>query len=168
GGAQLSGGEQQMLAIARALLLNPKLLIMDEPSEGLAPTVIEDLIETCKTLTAEGVALLLIEQNLGVATSLAERQLRMIAGATSASTASRREAASSSRRTRSSTGWLAPARRRPWRSASSRGRTPPGTPRRWPGLRQARSSRRRRAARSRSCRGSRTSSARRRTGSAAS
>jgi branched-chain amino acid transport system ATP-binding protein len=80
GGAQLSGGEQQMLAIARALLLNPKLLIMDEPSEGLAPTVIEQLIETCKTLEQEGVAILLIEQNLGVATSLAERQLVMVAG----------------------------------------------------------------------------------------
>ncbi|HEY6605740.1 MAG TPA: ABC transporter ATP-binding protein, partial [Gaiellaceae bacterium] len=72
GGAQLSGGEQQMLAIARALLLNPKLLIMDEPSEGLAPTVVEQLIETCKKLEQEGVAILLIEQNLGVATSLAE------------------------------------------------------------------------------------------------
>ena len=80
GGAQLSGGEQQMLAIARALLLNPRLLIMDEPSEGLAPTVIEQLIETCKTLEQEGVAILLIEQNLGVATSLAERQLVMVAG----------------------------------------------------------------------------------------
>jgi branched-chain amino acid transport system ATP-binding protein len=80
GGAQLSGGEQQMLAIGRALLLNPKLLIMDEPSEGLAPTVVEQLIETCKSLKQEGVALLLIEQNLGVATALAERQLVMIAG----------------------------------------------------------------------------------------
>jgi branched-chain amino acid transport system ATP-binding protein len=86
GGAQLSGGEQQMLAIARALLLNPKLLIMDEPSEGLAPMVIENLIETCKTLAAEGMTLLLIEQNLGVATSLAERQLVMIAGSIAAET----------------------------------------------------------------------------------
>jgi branched-chain amino acid transport system ATP-binding protein len=80
GGAQLSGGEQQMLAIGRALLLNPKLLIMDEPSEGLAPTVVEQLVETCKSLEQEGVALLLIEQNLGVATALAERQLVMVAG----------------------------------------------------------------------------------------
>jgi branched-chain amino acid transport system ATP-binding protein len=80
GGAQLSGGEQQMLAIGRALLLNPKLLIMDEPSEGLAPTVVEQLIETCKSLEEEGVALLLIEQNLGVATSLTQRQLVMVAG----------------------------------------------------------------------------------------
>ena len=80
GGAQLSGGEQQMLAIGRALLVNPKLLIMDEPSEGLAPTVVEQLVETCKSLEREGVAILLIEQNLGVATALAERQLVMVAG----------------------------------------------------------------------------------------
>jgi branched-chain amino acid transport system ATP-binding protein len=80
GGAQLSGGEQQMLAIGRALLLNPRLLIMDEPSEGLAPIVVESLVETCKNLAQEGVALLLIEQNLGVATSLAERQLVMVSG----------------------------------------------------------------------------------------
>ncbi len=80
GGSQLSGGEQQMLAIGRALLLNPTLLIMDEPSEGLAPIVVEKLVETCKSLREEGVALLLIEQNLGVATALAERQLIMIGG----------------------------------------------------------------------------------------
>ena len=80
GGAQLSGGEQQMLAIGRALLLNPKLLIMDEPSEGLAPTIIEMLIETFGRLEREGLRILLIEQNLGVATSLAERQLIMVAG----------------------------------------------------------------------------------------
>jgi branched-chain amino acid transport system ATP-binding protein len=80
GGAQLSGGEQQMLAISRALLGNPKLLIMDEPSEGLAPTIVEGLVETCGRLVEEGMGLLLIEQNLGVATSLAERQLVMVAG----------------------------------------------------------------------------------------
>jgi branched-chain amino acid transport system ATP-binding protein len=80
GGAQLSGGEQQMLAISRALLGNPKLLVMDEPSEGLAPTIVEGLVETCRQLVDEGMGLLLIEQNLGVATSLAERQLVMVAG----------------------------------------------------------------------------------------
>jgi branched-chain amino acid transport system ATP-binding protein len=80
GGAELSGGEQQMLAIARALLGNPKLLVMDEPSEGLAPTIIEVLIETFQRLEAEGLAILLVEQNLGVATSLAQRQLVMVGG----------------------------------------------------------------------------------------
>jgi branched-chain amino acid transport system ATP-binding protein len=86
GAAQLSGGEQQMLAIARALLSNPKLIIMDEPSEGLAPTIVENLMETCLNLVREGVGLLLIEQNLGVATSLAERQLVMVAGEIAAET----------------------------------------------------------------------------------
>jgi branched-chain amino acid transport system ATP-binding protein len=86
GGAQLSGGEQQMLAIARALLTNPRLLIMDEPSEGLAPTVVEDLIAIVRGLAEEGTSLLLVEQNLGVATSLAERQLVMVAGRIAAET----------------------------------------------------------------------------------
>jgi branched-chain amino acid transport system ATP-binding protein len=80
GGMQLSGGEQQMLAIGRALLTNPKLLIMDEPSEGLAPTIIETLIETFRALAADGLAILLVEQNLAMATAMAERQLVMVAG----------------------------------------------------------------------------------------
>jgi branched-chain amino acid transport system ATP-binding protein len=88
GAAQLSGGEQQMLAIARALLGNPKLLIMDEPSEGLAPAIVESLVQTCRSLVEEGVGLLLVEQNLGVATSLAERQLVMVAGEIVAETTS--------------------------------------------------------------------------------
>jgi branched-chain amino acid transport system ATP-binding protein len=79
-GTSLSGGEQQMLAIGRALLTNPKVLIMDEPSEGLAPTIVEGLIQTIKDLAAEGMGLLVVEQNLGVATSLAERQLIMVTG----------------------------------------------------------------------------------------
>ena len=86
GGAQLSGGEQQMLAIGRALVTNPTLLIMDEPSEGLAPAIIEHLIETFRQLEEEGLAILLIEQNLGVATALAERQLVMVAGSIAAET----------------------------------------------------------------------------------
>jgi branched-chain amino acid transport system ATP-binding protein len=86
GGAQLSGGEQQMLAIGRALVTNPTILLMDEPSEGLAPAVIEALIETFKHLEEEGLAILLIEQNLGVATALAERQLVMIGGSIAAET----------------------------------------------------------------------------------
>ena len=69
GGMQLSGGEQQMLAIGRALLTNPRLLIMDEPSEGLAPTIIEPLIETFRGLSGEGLAILVVEQNLAMATA---------------------------------------------------------------------------------------------------
>ena len=80
GAAQLSGGEQQMLAIGRALLTDPKLLIMDEPSEGLAPRLVVELIQTLARLTGEGMGLLLVEQNLGVASALAERQLVMVAG----------------------------------------------------------------------------------------
>jgi branched-chain amino acid transport system ATP-binding protein len=79
-GTSLSGGEQQMLAIGRALLTNPKVLIMDEPSEGLAPTIVEGLVQTIKDLAAEGMGLLVVEQNLGVATALAERQLIMVTG----------------------------------------------------------------------------------------
>jgi len=86
GGAQLSGGEQQMLAIGRALVTNPKILVMDEPSEGLAPAIIESLIETFRLLEEQGIAILLIEQNLGVATALAERQLVMIGGQIAAET----------------------------------------------------------------------------------
>jgi branched-chain amino acid transport system ATP-binding protein len=80
GGTQLSGGEQQMLAIGRALLTNPRLLVMDEPSEGLAPAIIEALTETFRRLSGEGLAILVVEQNLAVATALAERQLVMVAG----------------------------------------------------------------------------------------
>ena len=86
GGAQLSGGEQQMLAIGRALVTNPTLLIMDEPSEGLAPTIIEMLIETFRKLEEEGMRILVIEQNFGVATSLADRQLVMVGGEIAAET----------------------------------------------------------------------------------
>jgi len=86
GGTQLSGGEQQMLAIGRALLGNPKLLIMDEPSEGLAPTVVQTLIATFRRLAQEGLSILVVEQNLAVATALAERQLVMVAGQIAAET----------------------------------------------------------------------------------
>lgn len=80
GAMQLSGGEQQMLAIARALLLNPKLLIMDEPSEGLAPIVVEQLVGVLRDVARGGVGLLLVEQNLGVATSVADRIAIMVTG----------------------------------------------------------------------------------------
>jgi len=86
GAGQLSGGEQQMLAIGRALLTNPKLLIMDEPSEGLAPNIVENVIDTIRKLAGQGVALLVVEQNLGVATALADRQLIMVAGRIAAET----------------------------------------------------------------------------------
>jgi uncharacterized protein (UPF0261 family)/ABC-type branched-subunit amino acid transport system ATPase component len=80
GGAELSGGEQQMLAVARALLLNPVLLVMDEPTEGLAPVIVDHLIEVFRRLASEGIAMLLVEQNLAVATAVADRVLIMLNG----------------------------------------------------------------------------------------
>jgi branched-chain amino acid transport system ATP-binding protein len=80
GGAQLSGGEQQMLAVARALLLNGRLVVMDEPSEGLAPTIVDSLIDAIHQLVREGVAVLVVEQNLRAATEIADRQLVMVSG----------------------------------------------------------------------------------------
>ena len=81
GGAQLSGGEQQMLAIGRALLLQPKLLVMDEPTEGLAPVIVEQVAQALRDLAAEGeIAVLLIEQNLGVAIEVADRIGVMVNG----------------------------------------------------------------------------------------
>src|SRR5262249_19592728 len=69
----LSGGEQQMLALARALLANPRLLILDEPSEGLAPAVIDQLTTTLRALAGYGVSILLAAQNVTLATALADR-----------------------------------------------------------------------------------------------
>ena len=73
GGGQLSGGEQQMLAIGRALMNAPKLLMLDEPVEGLAPVIVEEIVAQLKTIKAAGVAILLVEQNLEVCTQLADR-----------------------------------------------------------------------------------------------
>ena len=67
----LSGGEQQMLAIARALMARPRMMLMDEPSAGLAPVVVEDISRIIAELHAEGMTILLVEQNVGVALSLA-------------------------------------------------------------------------------------------------
>ena len=72
GGAQLSGGEQQMLAIARALLMNPRMLILDEPTEGLAPIVVQAIHAILSDLKRDGLGMLLVEQNFGFATSLAD------------------------------------------------------------------------------------------------
>jgi branched-chain amino acid transport system ATP-binding protein len=72
-GARISGGEQQMLAIARALMGNPRCLLLDEPSEGLAPLIVEALAKAMLELKARGVAVLLSEQNLGFAERVADR-----------------------------------------------------------------------------------------------
>ena len=72
GGTQLSGGEQQMLAIGRALLMNPRLLILDEPTEGLAPIIVTLIHDKLMELKRGGLSIVLVEQNFGFATSLAD------------------------------------------------------------------------------------------------
>jgi branched-chain amino acid transport system ATP-binding protein len=71
-GRQLSGGEQEMLAIGRALLLNPRLLVLDEPSQGLAPLIVREVFEVVARMRAEGIAVLLVEQNVRVSLEIAD------------------------------------------------------------------------------------------------
>jgi branched-chain amino acid transport system ATP-binding protein len=81
GGTQLSGGEQQMLAIARALLTNPSVLLMDEPTEGLAPVIVQALVQVLAKLRAGGgLSIVLVEQNSRVALDFAERTVVMDKG----------------------------------------------------------------------------------------
>jgi branched-chain amino acid transport system ATP-binding protein len=80
-GTQLSGGEQQMLAIARALVLNPKLLLLDEPMEGLAPIVVQELAQVLRSLAGDGsMAMVLVEQHAELALSITDRALVMERG----------------------------------------------------------------------------------------
>ena len=79
-GSQLSGGEQQMLAIARALMTNPDLLLMDEPSEGLAPLIVREIGRILKELREQGISILLVEQNLEMALGVADRAYVMSKG----------------------------------------------------------------------------------------
>ena len=72
-GTDLSGGEQQMLAIARALIRDPKIVLLDEPFEGLAPVIVRDLMRACRELVAAGQTIVLVEQNLAATLALAQR-----------------------------------------------------------------------------------------------
>ena len=72
-GTDLSGGEQQMLAIARALVRDPKLLLLDEPFEGLAPVIVRDLLRACQEIAADGQTIVIVEQNIAASLALAQR-----------------------------------------------------------------------------------------------
>ena len=79
-GSQLSGGEQQMLAIARALVSDPRVILLDEPSQGLAPKVVREVADVITRLRSEGVTVLLVEQNLKLAERVADRMFIMVKG----------------------------------------------------------------------------------------
>lgn len=80
-GTALSGGQQQMLAVGRALMANPSLILLDEPTEGLAPVIVDQLAVIFKQVADQGTALLLIEQNMSLVVRVAERYLAMAKGA---------------------------------------------------------------------------------------
>ena len=80
-GRQLSGGEQEMLAIGRALLINPRLLILDEPSQGLAPLIVREVFEVVARMRREGIAVLLVEQNVRMSLEIADRAFVLDNGA---------------------------------------------------------------------------------------
>ena len=81
-GSQLSGGEQQMLAVARALVTDPRIILLDEPSQGLAPLIVEELMRLIARLRREGVSFLLVEQNLKLAEAVADVVYVMVKGQT--------------------------------------------------------------------------------------
>jgi branched-chain amino acid transport system ATP-binding protein len=81
-GTQLSGGERQMLAVARALMIDPELILMDEPSEGLAPVMVQHLEHIIRDLKSQGLAILLVEQNLYSALNVADRLVVLESGKT--------------------------------------------------------------------------------------
>ncbi|MEI2735716.1 MAG: ABC transporter ATP-binding protein [Rhodoblastus sp.] len=80
-GVSMSGGQQQMLAIGRALMSNPDLVVLDEPSEGLAPVIVDELADLCNRLARDGVSILLIEQNFGLVHRATERYYVLAKGA---------------------------------------------------------------------------------------
>ena len=79
-GTKLSGGEQQMLAIARVLRMGSRLLLLDEPSEGLAPVIVQRIAEIIRQIKAQGVSVLLVEQNVTFASTVADRHYRLAQG----------------------------------------------------------------------------------------
>ncbi|MBS9477174.1 ABC transporter ATP-binding protein [Ancylobacter radicis] len=80
-GGQMSGGEQQMLALARALVGNPALLLLDEPSEGVAPIIVEQMIETIRSMKARGLSILISEQNIDLCNAICDRTYEIEHGA---------------------------------------------------------------------------------------